>query len=219
MAFVFLLEPFKIGESPAGLPAGVYRFSSSAHKVSPVVIPGATRAPGGGMFAGASFGASLNDRGDLVFAGIVPTNQGGVPFPGHPGLGQGLFRARGKGAIASVVSPGDAAPGGRTFDFAAAPWTNNRGDVAFQGHVAGEEILPPPDSEGNIPGFPPPEIAVSCLGSVYVKDGATGKIRSIAHAGDKAPGGGVFRQATSPVAERLGRHCLPRRPHASARRQ
>ena len=29
VAFVFLLEPFKIGESPAGLPAGVYRFSSS----------------------------------------------------------------------------------------------------------------------------------------------------------------------------------------------
>ena len=70
--------------------------------------------------------------------------------------------------------------------------------------MAGEEILPPPDSEGNIPGFPPPEIAVSCLGSVYVKDGATGKIRSIAHAGDKAPGGGVFRQATSPVVNDSG---------------
>ena len=133
-----------------------YRFSSSAHRVSPVVIPGVTRAPGGGVFAGASFGASLNDRGDLVFAGIVPTDQG-LPFPEQHGLGQGLFRARRKGAIASVVSPGDAAPGGGTFDFAAAPWTNNRGDVAFQGHVAGEEI---PSGFG-LPGFPPPDFVIS----------------------------------------------------------
>jgi hypothetical protein len=116
VAFVFLLAPFS-DDSLVGAPAGVYRFSSSAHKVSPVVIPGATRAPGGAVFAGASFGASLNDRGDLVFAGIVPTDQG-LPFPEQRGLGQGLFRARGKRAIASVVSPGDAAPGGGVFDLA-----------------------------------------------------------------------------------------------------
>ena len=106
------------------------------------MIPGVTAAPGGGKFAGAGFGASLNDGGDLVFAGILPTDHG-LPFPEQNGLGQGLFRARRTGAIASVVSPGDAAPGGGTFDFAAAGWTNNRGDVAFMGHVAGEEILPP----------------------------------------------------------------------------
>ena len=148
------------------------------------------------MFAGASFGASLNDRGDLVFAGILLTDQG-LPFPEQNGLGQGLFRARRTGAIASVVSPGDAAPGGGTFDFAAAASTNNRGDVAFQGHVAGEEILPSS-------GFPPPDFVIAALGSVYVKDGATGKIRSIAHAGDQAPGGGVFRQAISPVLNDSG---------------
>ena len=115
--------------------------SSSAHTLSPVVIPG-TPAPGGGSFAGASFGTSLNDRGDLVFAGILPTNQG-LPFPEQQGLGQGLFRARRNGAIASVVSPGDAAPGGGVFDLAAVGFINNRGDVAFQGHVAGEECLAP----------------------------------------------------------------------------
>jgi hypothetical protein len=201
-AFAFLLEPFSF---PVGLPAGVYRFSSSAHKVSPVVIPGVTAAPGGGVFAGASFGASLNDRGDLVFAGIVPMNQGVpfVPFSGHPGLGQGLFRAR--GAITNVVSPGDAAPPGGVskggvFDLAAVGFINNRGDVAFEGHVAGEECLPDPLP----PNVTPPEIAPSCLWSLYVKDGATGKIRSVAHAGDQAPGGGVFRQAFSPVLNDSG---------------
>ena len=194
VAFTFLLKPFPNPPFPAGVPAGVYRFSSSAHTLSPVVIPG-TPAPGGGSFAGASFGTSLNDRGDLVFAGILPTNQG-LPFPEQQGLGQGLFRARRNGAIASVVSPGDAAPGGGVFDLAAVGFINNRGDVAFQGHVAGEECLAP-DS-------PPPSFVIGCLGSVYVKDGATGKIRSIAHAGDDAPGGGVYRQAFSPVLNDSG---------------
>ena len=198
VAFVFLLNSFP--SFPVGVPAGVYyRFSSSAHRLSPVVIPGVTAAPGGKeLFAGAAFGASLNARGDLVFAGILPTDHG-LPLPEQNGLGQGLFRARGRGtgAIASVVSPGDAAPGGGTFDFAAAPWTNNRGDVAFMGHVAGEEILPSS-------GFPPPGVVIAALASVYVKDGATGEIRSIAHAGDQAPGGGVFRQAISPVLNDSG---------------
>ena len=95
------------------------------------------------------------------------------------------------------MSPGDAAPGGGTFDFASDGSINNRGDVAFQGHVAGEEILPSSS-------FPPPDFVISALGSVYVKDGATGKIRSIAHAGDQAPGGGVYRQAISPVLNDSG---------------
>jgi hypothetical protein len=195
VAFAFLLEPFEIGKSLVGVPAGVYRFSSSAHKLSPVVIPGVTRAPGGEVFAGVSFGTSLNEPGDLVFSGILPTEKG-LPFPEQKGLGQGVFRARRTGAIASVVSPGDAAPGGGVFDFALLGWINNRGDVAFQGHVAGEEILAPSD--------PPPDFIISALSSLYVKDGATGKIRSIAHAGDDAPGGGVYRQAFSPVLNDSG---------------
>ena len=40
------------------------------------------------------------------------------------------------------------------------------------------------------PGFPPQAIVIGCLSSVYVKEAATGKIRSIARAGDPAPGGG-----------------------------
>jgi hypothetical protein len=191
--FAFLLEPFSF---PAGLNAGVYRFSQHTHTLSPVVIPEVTEVPGGGVFKGAHFGASLNERGDLIFPGIVATDKG-IPFPEHLGLGVGIFRANQRGAISSVVSPGDAAPGGGTFDFAAGPWINNRGDVAFMGHVAGEECLP--DT-----GLPPPFVVILCLTGVYAKDAATGQIRSIAHAGDPAPGGGVFRQATSPVLNNRG---------------
>ncbi len=188
VAFAFLLAPFP--SFPIGVTAGVYRFSRATQTVTPVVIPGMTPAPGGGVFAGAGFGASLNDRGDLGFSGIVPTDKG-LPFPEQLGLGQGIFRARKNGAISSLVSPGDAAPGGGTFDLAFAPWINNWGHVAFQGHVAGEECLDPH--------LPPPVVLIACLGSVYVKNATTGKIRSIAHAGDHAPGGGTFRQAISPV--------------------
>ena len=177
--------------------AGVYRFSQSTHTVAPVMRPGVTPAPGGGLFAGATFGVSLNNRGDLVFAGIVPTEQGiHLPDEDYIGLGGGLFKANKKGHISSVVSPGDPAPGGGVFDCAFGPWMNDRGDVAFTGHVAGDECRPA--------GSPRKRYVIGCLGSVYVKEAATGKIRSIAHAGDPAPGGGVYRQAKSPVINNRG---------------
>src|SRR5262249_32493492 len=108
----------------------------------------------------------------------------------------GIFKARREGQISSVVGPGDPAPGGVIFDWAATPWINDGGDVAFVGHVAGEECRPE--------GFPPQAILILCLQSLYVQDAATGTIQSIAHAGDPAPGGGVYRQATSPVMNNRG---------------
>jgi hypothetical protein len=135
--FIFLLDPFSF---PVGVNAGVYRFSQSTHTSTPVMIPGETKAPGGQLFAGATFGVSLNNWGDLVFPGIVPTDKGiHLPDEDYIGLGEGVFKATQKGHIVSVVSPGDPAPGGGVFDVAAGPWMNNGGDVAFTGHVAGEE--------------------------------------------------------------------------------
>ena len=191
--FVFLLSPFSL---PVGVNAGVYRFSQSTHTVTPVVIPEVTAVPGGGVFKGAQFGVSLNNRGDLVFAGTVLTDEG-IPFPEQLGLGVGLFKANTKGQISSVVSPGDRAPGGGIFDWTYGPSINGRGDVAFMGHVAGEECLP-------AGGLPPPGVLIACLSSVYVNKAATGNILSIAHAGEPAPGGGVYRQAFSPVINDRG---------------
>jgi hypothetical protein len=190
----FLLQP---AGSPFGVNAGAYRYLHSTQTVSAVVLPGpgGTPAPGGGTFAGVSFGPTLDNRGDLFFVGIVPTANG-VHVPGQPysGLGLGIFEADLAGHITSIVSPGDPAPGGGTFDnagetYSNGAWVNGRGDVTFVGHVAGEEAV--------VPGFGLP-VDIATIGSLYVKSGVTGKITSVAHAGDPAPGGGVFRQALFP---------------------
>src|SRR5438309_342242 len=94
----------------------------------------------------------------------------------HAGRVSSARRAGGR--IVSVVSPGDRAPGGGRFDFAEIPWINNAGDVAFGAHIAGEECIDIGDER--------------CGDSVYLKNTHTGEIRSIAHQGDPAPGGGVF---------------------------
>jgi hypothetical protein len=199
VGLVYVLDPFVFPEEggpSAGVNAGVYRFSPSIHTIVTVMTPGVTPAPGGGLFVGAGFGANLNNRGDLVFAGIVPTDKG-FPLPDESGLGVGLFKADKKGQLSSLVSPGDSVPGGGVFDWTNGPWINDRGDVAFMGHVAGEECRP---SEG----LPPPNVLIACLSGVYVKPAATDDIRSIAHAGEPAPGGGIYRQAFSPVINNRG---------------
>jgi hypothetical protein len=203
VGFVWLLENFCFPDPsdpsnecpPIGVNAGVYRFSQSTRTATPVVRPGVSPAPGGELFAGAHFGVNLNNRGDLVFTGIIPTDQS-IPLPDDSGLGVGVFKANKNGHISGVVGPGYPVPGGGVFDWAFGPWMNDRGDVAFTGHVAGEEC--------RAEDFPPPEILIACLRSVYVKKAATGNIRSIAHAGDPAPGGRMYREAQSPVINERG---------------
>jgi hypothetical protein len=193
-SFAFLLQP---AGAPFGVSAGTYRYSHTTHTVTPVAVSGVTPVPGGGVFAGMFFSPSLNNQGALVFPGIVPTDQGiHVPGEAYVGLGVGLYQADPTGQLSKVVSPGDAAPGGGAFDFATAPSINAGGDIAFNGHVAGEEV--------GAPGAPPQAFIINALGSLYVKDGATGQIRSIAHAGSAAPGGGVFRQAVFPQINSRG---------------
>jgi hypothetical protein len=189
-AFVFFLTP--PGTSAAGVNAGVYRYSHSTRTVIPVVVPNVTLAPGGGAFAGAALHAQLNNEGELVFTGIVPSGAG-VAGNGL-GLGVGIFKVDGDEAsrISSVVSPGDRAPGGGSFDFAQNPWINDYGDVAFGAHVAGEECV-------NIGGGP-----IFCGESVYVMKNATREIQSIAHQGSAAPGGGTYRIAFGPVLNDRG---------------
>ena len=202
---MFLLDPLSF---PIGVNAGVYRYSQRARTLAAVMTPGVTPTPGGGVFTGATFGTSLNNEGLLAFGGIVPTDSG-VHLADEPylGLGAAVYTADRQGHISTVVSPGDAAPGGGVFDWALFAQINASRDVAFMGHLAGEECRPE--------GFPPHAVLMACLGSIYVKDSATGQLRSIAHAGDPAPGGGVYRQAISPGAERPRRRRLSRRSHVT----
>jgi hypothetical protein len=160
------------------------------------MTPGVTPAPAGGVFAGATFGTSLNNEGFLAFGGIVPTDNG-VHLADEPylRLGAAVYSADTAGHISTVVEPGDPAPDG-VFDWAAVAQINASKDVAFMGHLAGEECRPA--------NFPPHAVLMLCLGSIYLKDGATGQVHSVAHAGDPAPGGGVYRQAISPMLNDRG---------------
>jgi hypothetical protein len=197
MVFDFLLQNYT---PPLGVNAGTYRYSAARQSVTPVVIPFTAPAPGGGTFQGVLFQPTINNRGDVAFAGIIETDDGvhNVPDNGelYLGLGLGIFRADSKGRLTSVMSPGDAAPGGGTFDYGVEPWVNNGADVAFIGHIAGQESV--------VAGFPPQADFISALGSLYVKKAATGTISSIAHAGDLAPGGGHLRQVFHPVMNDRG---------------
>lgn len=194
-AFAFDLDPF---EFPVGANSGVYRRSHSTGVVTPVVRPGVTHAPGGGEFVGGYFGPNLNNGGDLVFPAIIHTEDGiHVTGEAYTGLGIGIFKADKKDHISSVVSPGDPAPGGKTFDFASSPWSNDGGDVAFSAHVVGAPCT--------ADGFAPQELFIGCLPNLYVKKAGTGEIKSIVLAGETAaPGGGTFRAAGSPVMNNQG---------------
>jgi hypothetical protein len=187
VAFAFALDPFTF---PLGMNSGIYRFTHATGTLSAVMVPGVTPAPGGGTFQGAFLHASINNRGDIAFAGIVPTTAG---ISGD--LGIGVFLADKKGQISSVLSPGDPAPGGGTFDFAENPWINDKGDIAFGAHVAGEECI-----DLGVP----QSVRIFCAESVYVKKAASGEIQSIAHQGDPAPGGGTYRLAFGPVLNNRG---------------
>jgi hypothetical protein len=189
-AFVYILDP---GGASLGLNAGLYRFSLFDQKPTAVVVPGVTPAPvpAGAKFAGVYFNSSLNNRDDLVFNGVVPGLAGP---PKANGFGVGVFKADRWNRIASVVVPGDKAPGGGVFDDAIEGWINDAGDTAFDAHVKGEECI----DLGS--GF-----ELVCGSSVY-KLPRNGKVRSIAHQGDPAPGPGGFtyRQAFGPVMNDTG---------------
>ena len=184
VTFAFRLEPEML---PVGVNSGLYRYRSSQKKTTAVVLSGMS-APGGGTFAGVGFDTGMNNSGNIVFAGLV-TGADIDPNtpPGSNGLGVGVFRAENDGSIIRVVRPGDSAPGGHTFDWAAHASINDGGDVAFGAHVAREECLGAGDQS----------ISIGCFENVYLKR-ANGVIRSIAHQGQPAPGGGIYRLAYGP---------------------
>ena len=110
-------------------------------------------------------------------------------------LGMGLFRADKHGTISSVVRPGDPAPGGHIFDWAANGWINDGGDIAFGAHVVGDPCI----DLGN-----PQSVLIFCAESVYLKSKATGVIRSIAHQGERFSKDRTYNWAFGPIANNSG---------------
>lgn len=183
-------------QSPIGLGGSVYRSDHAGGPLSVVETAGVTPVPGGGVFRGAFVQTSINNRGAVAFTGMIDTPNGiHVPGETYLGLGLGIYQQSPNGKITDVAAPGDPAPGGSTFDFAENPWINNRGDVAFEGHVVGDEII-----TGGIP----QSARLFAADGTYIRDGKTGAIRVIAHTGDAAPGGGTFRHAWGPVVNDRG---------------
>ncbi len=180
VAFVFTLEPFSF---PFGVNSGLYRFLHQTKTVEALVVPGVTPAPGGGVFVGVSFGASLNNRADIAFSAILPDADLALGPPGVDGLGlgKGVFVVDRRGEISSIARPGDPAPGGGTFDLATIPSINDRGDVAFAGHLAGEVCLAPG----------PQAVDILCSTNTYLKKASTNEILLIARQGGLAAGGGT----------------------------
>jgi hypothetical protein len=131
-AYSFTLAPFGNPIMQADLTlgftnSGVYRYSHAIGKVFPVVIPFVTPSPTGGTFDGTAFNTSLNNRGDLVFGGIL-------------GDKVGVFKADKQGTITKVVVPGDPMPGNATFftQSNSGPWINDAGDIAFTAQLASD---------------------------------------------------------------------------------
>ena len=191
LAFAFNGDPFTL---PFGVNSGVYRFTANRNTTTAIVVPFVTPAPSGGVFQGSDILATINNGGDVVFAGIINTDHG-INVEPITGLGVGVFLQDRQGALTSVAVPGDPAPGGRTFDFAQNPWINDAGSIAFGAHVAGD----PCDDFGA-----PQDQRIICGESIYFKPAPKGPIVSIAHQGDPAPGGGVFNIAFGPVLNSRG---------------
>jgi hypothetical protein len=184
VAFAFHLDPSMF---PIGVNGGLFRYSHATNAVTPVVTPFVTPAPGtGAAFQGATFDYTLTDNGNLFFDGIVKTDKGiHLSTEPYTGLGEGIYLADKAGHVSSVLVPGDTAPGGGKFDYVLGPAVNASGDMAFEAHVAGEPAT--------LPFFAPQSVFIDAINSVYLRDGATGKLTSVAHYGDPAPGtGGTF---------------------------
>jgi len=180
-------------QSPLGLGVGLYRGFGNTPLPRAAVVPGLTRAPDGLPFQGVSFQPVLNDRGQLLFNGLISTSRGILP---SQGLGLGMFIADEDGRISNVVSPGDPAPGGGTFDFAEVAWINNIGDVAFGAHIAGEECIGDATLANQTS-------RIFCGDNVYVKFVDSWETVAVAHQGTPAQGGGTFRHSWGPVINDL----------------
>jgi hypothetical protein len=173
VAVPFFLAPFA---APCTFQSGLYRSSHSTGTLTPVAVPGMA-APGGGTFGGVFYNPAMDNRGDIVFTGLVTgTDIDPSTPPGCDGIANALFLSSKDGTLTSIVRPGDPAPGGGVFDDAMNGSINDAGDIAFGAHVAGEPCVP-------ISPF-------ACGESVYLRSGLTGTLRSIAHEGDASPCGG-----------------------------
>jgi len=176
VAFIMSRDGINYFPPTIAINAGVYRYSPHTG-VIPVMVPG-TPAPGGGFFWGSHFLLSIPNNGNVYFVGMVCTtatlSYPAEACPEGPGvLVRGVYKADPRGNITAVVRPGDAAPGGSYFDVAYLPSANERGDVAFAGHIYSDQCIA--------------DSFWGCWRSMFLKDGQSGRIDVVARNGAPAP--------------------------------
>jgi hypothetical protein len=112
------------------------------------------------------------------------------------GLGAGIFLVDKDGNLLKVMRPGDPAPGGETFDNGRNQYLNNRRDVVFEAHLAGDPVIM----------FGPPDAVPFGIGgtAIAMVRAATGDVQLIARRGDAAPGRGNFLLTWGPLLNNQG---------------
>jgi len=194
VAFVMTRDGINYTPTPWNLNLGVYRYRRQTGVV-PVMVPG-MRAPGGGLFWGSWYLVSVPNNGDVYFTGMVcttaPLKYASQACPSGPGvLALGAYKADPRGKITVVAKPGDAAPGGSYFDFVNQPVGNEKGDVAFAGHIYGDDCI----ANAGLGG---------CWRSMFLKDGGSGRIVTVARVGDTAPNGKKYTSVASTTLNAWG---------------
>jgi hypothetical protein len=140
-----------------------------------------TPAPGGVRLGPGELGRiGLNDEGDLATGFLLhPFNPNATS-----GLNEGVFRWSHNGGLSAVALPGQAMPGGGTFEGTYVNYgINNRGDVIYQGLATGSAV-----SSGTPPNY-------SGMSLALYEQSRDGVSTRLVGPGDAAPGGGVFDDA------------------------
>ena len=141
-----------------------------------------------------------------MFPGLIcSAAPSSVPPPGAPPLPNpcdkgklafGIYQADLLGRISAVVEPGSPAPGGSTFDYVSGPVQQQ-----FRRRGLRRSRL----RRGMHRLSRSARCRIFCGESVYLKDGRTGKITSIAHQGQRSPvPGKKYQVAFGPVLNDLG---------------
>src|SRR5205807_9227306 len=99
VAFAYGLKPLTPPELKGFEKGGLYFYSHADQKVTAIVVPGVTPAPGFGVLQSTNQHATLNNSGEIVFPGLVRTRAGVRPADG---IGQGIFLADRNGHITKV---------------------------------------------------------------------------------------------------------------------
>ena len=157
---------------------GLFRYSHADRKLTARHRPGVTPAPGFGVFLSTGVRPTLNNSGDMVFAGSGADAARRLP---HGGFGAGNLSDGPQWPGHQGGGPRRSGTRRRQVRLRSEPLDQRSGRYRLWRHVAGEECI----GEGFVAG----PWNWCCFESVYFRSAAKGTIESIAHQGELGPMG------------------------------